>query len=207
MRARSLSERAERLLAAPPTRRQVARAAADAIAGLPSWQADLTTVRGRCTARAGRGRCPSRYALIRQTIDLRSAREVARYTTLECARCGHVWRRVNDARCRQGPSTGQRCVITLILPGGDRERWYARGRWHAAGTDGIEVRNATRAQLDDAARDWRERNARYLTTQARATERRQAAADAVRERFATFLESKAEEWQARDAELAAMRAG
>jgi hypothetical protein len=54
-------------------------------------------------------------------------------------------------------------------------RWYARGRWHAEGSDAEVLADATLADVDEATRAWRERADKATRTRLRAREKRDAA--------------------------------
>lgn len=151
------------------TRRSAHRRASRA-AKLPLYASDLRPVRGRCLKRG----CDSRWAVVRVSIDLREER-IDPLATLECAACGRRWRRVKVPPLVS--AAGYQAVrLELILPAHAR-RWFARGRWHREGEDGIVVRDATLADLDTAARDHRARWGRVAATRERAAERKAAVAN------------------------------
>lgn len=153
--------------ATPDLDRVQARAAAAARAGIPAYQLDLVTVRGRCLAR----RCRNRWGVVRMTVDLRG-READRFAAVECAACGRVWRRTRliPARARNG---AQAVLLTAILPA-SAHRWYARGRWHREGDDGEVLRECSLGDLDEAVRAYRARQGAVLARLDRARARRQA---------------------------------
>ncbi len=165
----------------PPPCRRRARILATRSAGLPAWATDLDTVRERCMGR----RCRSRWGVVRVSIDLRSRDAIDRVATVECAVCGRVWRRTRADRplTRSG---AQRVLLTLLLPS-SVNRWYARGRWHVTGSDAVELRNATLADADEAARDWRRRHDQYLAAKDRVRAKREAAATEAHERTTALL--------------------
>ena len=166
-------------------------------AGIPAYLADLKLVRGSCLERKRGKRCRSRYGIVRLSIDFRSARSRDTLATVECARCGHVWYRTRP------PALGeyQSVRLTLILPA-YLNRWFARGRWHAEGSDGLVLTDATWADLIEAQTDWRKR-ADQLTAAAAKKAAKKAATEA--EAIAatrTLLAS----WAEREAEAAAEEA-
>ena len=134
----------------PAPDRRDARRMAGQRSGLPAYQLDLATTRGRCLAR----RCASRWAVTRITVDLRG-REVDRFAHVECAACGRVWRRTRIVPIT-APNGGQAVLVTAILPASAR-RWYAHGAWHREGDDALILVNASIGDLDDAARARRTR--------------------------------------------------
>lgn len=150
----------------PDLSREHALAAAAARSGIPAYQLELVTVRGRCLAR----RCGNRWGVVRLTIDLRS-READRFAHVECAACGRVWRRTHPIPVsRRGY---QRALVTAILPA-SAHRWYARGRWHREGDDAEVLRECSIGDLDEAVRAYRARRDAIVARLARARERRAA---------------------------------
>jgi hypothetical protein len=198
MRAAPPKPRRQRA-AIPDLERSHALAAASRRSGIPPYQLDLVTMRGRCL---GRG-CRNRWGVLRMTVDLRG-RESDRFTHIECAACGRVWRRTHNVR----PSSrrGQRVLLTAILPA-TAHRWYARGRWHREGDDGLVIPEASIADLDDAVRAHRARQDSALARLQRAKDRRAALeAEALaksRAVMARWAEREAE--QAREEAAAAAR--
>lgn len=162
-------------------------------AAIPAYLADFRLTKGRCL----RKRCASRYAVTRLTIDLRSRERIDRTATLECATCGHTWRRTRVPRIGEYQST----LLTLILPG-DERRWYARGRWHREGDDAVVIRDATQLELMGAEGDWKVRNGQYLDARARVAIRKAEAERVQHEATMDLLARLA----ARDAERAAEEA-
>lgn len=150
---------------------------------LPAYLADFRLVPGQCRKR----RCKSRYGVIRLSLDFTSRERVDRFATVECAACGHTWRRCREPRLAEYQTTR----LTLILPSSQR-RWYARGRWHVQGTDAIVLRDATQLDLMAAFDDWRVRNGQYLDSRARAKAKREAADLEARERAAVTMAKLAE---------------
>jgi len=134
----------------PAPDRRDARRMAGQRSGIPAYQLDLATTRGRCLAR----RCASRWAVTRVTVDLRG-REVDRFAHVECAACGRVWRRTRLVPIT-APNGAQAVLVTAILPASAR-RWYAHGAWHREGDDALVLVNASIGDLDDAARARRVR--------------------------------------------------
>lgn len=134
-----------------------------AAAKVPAYNADLSIRRGRCFA------CKGRYSVVRVTFDYTSAARLEPFAHVECATCGHVWYRTSVPRLGEY----QNVRLTLILPS-HLHRWFARGRWHAEGSDGLVVPEATWSDLMDASRDWRKRNTQYEAAKARAKERKAA---------------------------------
>lgn len=154
---------------APPTvtapDRRGARRLAGERSGIPAYQLELDTIRGKCLAR----RCPSRWGVYRLTVDMRG-REVDRYAHVECALCGRVWRRCRLTPIRNRHSL-QRVLVTAILPA-SAHRWYARGRWHREGDDAVVLTDASIGDLDEAARAYRARMDRVLCRLQRAKDLR-----------------------------------
>lgn len=125
-------------------------------AGIPVWSSDIKPVRGKCLGRVKRGKCGSRWAIPRVSLDFRDATRIDRLAVLECARCGRVWRRIKadqSVRSREGYLTAK---LTLILPA-SINRWYSHGAWHREGDDALVLVNATVADLDDAVEHHRKR--------------------------------------------------
>lgn len=139
-------------------------------AAIPAYLAEFRLTKGRCLAR----KCSSRWAVTRVSIDLRDRSRVDRVATLECAACGHVWRRVTPPRLTEYQSTR----LTLILPG-DEHRWYARGRWHREGEDAVTLPDASQAELMGAMGDWRKRNEHLLAAKARLADKKRASETAL----------------------------
>jgi len=142
-------------------------------AGIPDYASDMRPVRGRCR----KGRCRSRWAVVRVSIDFRDPAAIDRMAVTECAACGHVWRRVKVPRLTS-PAGYQEVRLTLILPA-SYERWFSRGRWHREGDDGAILRDADIGDLDEAARSHRKRQDALATRKAAARDKA-AAADSER---------------------------
>lgn len=159
---------------------------------LPAYLADFRLVAGHCRAK----RCKSRYGVVRLTVDTRSRERLERFATVECASCGHTWRRTKTPALAEYQSTR----LTLILPG-DERRYYNRGRWHLEGGDTV-IRDATQADLMAACEDWRKRNEQQLAAKARAAAKRAEAERIAHEQAAATL-ARLAAW---DAERAAEEA-
>lgn len=181
---------AARMRAARGPSREALIAAQRRAAKLPAYLAEFRLTRGRCR----RARCKSRYAVTRVSVDFTNRAAVERLAVLECAACGHVWRRIRPPRLGEYQSVR----LSLILPAESR-RWYARGRWHVTGSDAVTVREATQADLMAAAEDWRKRNGQYEAARARARAKRAEANREATERTAALLDQLA----AQDAQRAA----
>jgi hypothetical protein len=193
------TDRADEPLAVS-ARRCAANRATDA-AGIPRWSSDMRPVRGRCLNRVRRKRCPSRWGVIRVSLDFTGDR-VDRLATVECAQCGHTWHRATPPpiRSRDGYQTVR---LTLILPASAR-RWFTRGRWHREGSDGIVVRDATLPDVDDAARAFDARVAARMAALDRAREKREAADREATDRARALMAAiHAREAAAAEAEAAA----
>lgn len=152
-------------------------------AGIPTYASDIRPVRGKCR----KGRCRSRWGVVRLTIDFRDPRRVDRFATLECAVCGHVWRRVSDGTAITSREGYQAVRLTLILPG-SVNRWYSRGHWHREGDDAVILREADIGDLDEAARDHRKREDRLAATRQRAADRKAASDREAHERAMALLD-------------------
>jgi hypothetical protein len=138
------------------------------------WAMDARPIRGHCLGRVKRRPCGSRWGIVRVSLDFRDSREVSRFAVVECASCGRVWRAIRPPRLHARGL--QRVRLTLILPPADpARRWYARGRWHAEGSDAEVLADATLADVDEATRAWRERADKATRTRLRAREKRDAA--------------------------------
>lgn len=177
-------------------RAAIRRAAADG--GIPLYLASLRPVRGRCLRRTRRGVCGARWGVVRVSLDLTEPAAIDRLATVECATCGHTWRRTRVPALTDGAY--QTVRLTLILPA-DHRHWYARGRWHVEGETGV-VCEATLADLIAAQDDWRTRNGTYLAARAHAAERRANAEQAAHLATVALLMGLA----ARDAERATAEA-
>ena len=174
-------------------KRRAAHHRATVAAGVPEYQSDIRPVRGKCR----KGRCRSRWGVVRVSIDFRDRETVDRIATVECALCGHVWRRVSVPRLTS--SAGYQSVrLTLILPA-TVNRWFARGRWHAEGEDAVVLREATIGDLDEAARNHAAGADRIAARKAAAKAKREAEDVAQHERTMDLLARLA----AMDAERAA----
>lgn len=166
--------------------RRAAYHAATTAAAIPTYASDLLPVRGRCL----KGRCRSRWAVVRVSIDFRDPERIDRIATTECAACGHTWRRVREPRITS--AAGYQSVrLTLILPA-SYERWYARGRWHREGDDAVILREASIGDLDEAARAHRARAAIVADRKTAARARREAIAVLDHERTMATLAMLAE---------------
>lgn len=143
----------------PPDRRAALRIASERT-GIPAYGAAWDLTRGVCRGR----RCRSRWGLTRLTIDFRGA-ELERFAHVECAACGRVWRRTRIVPIRDRHGY-QAVAVTAILPASSR-RWFARGRWHAEGSDALILANASIGDLDDAARAHRALADRLAVVKAR----------------------------------------
>lgn len=172
-------------------------------AGIATWAHDLKPVRGRCQ----HGRCPSRWAIPRVTLDLREER-VERVCTLECASCGRTWRRVKvpPIRSRHGY---QAVRLTLILRNAAYRRWRSRGHWHREGDDSIVLVDADLGDLDEAMTAHDKRAARLADMRARRKARIDAENAALiagyREREAAYA-ARREEVEREEREAAAREA-
>lgn len=163
-------------------------------AGLPHYLSDLKPVRGRCLKRG----CRSRWGVVRVSLDFRDPARIDRIATLECAACGHVWRRVREPGLVS--AAGYQAVrLTLILPAAMR-RWFARGRWHAQGSDAVVLTEADLGDLDEAARAHRAKRDQLDARKAKARARAEAEALATHDRTLVTLARLAELDAARAAE-------
>lgn len=179
--------------------RRSARRTAARTAGLPLWAADLRTVRGRCLRR----KCGNRWAVVRVSLDFRDPERVDRVATLECAACGRTWRRVTAPPLRTPDGTAQAVRLTLILPSAAR-RWYSRGRWHREGDDGLVLRDADLADLDEAATAHRARQDARINRRERArAARAEAEAEAITRTSDLLARLAARDAAEREAEAAA----
>jgi hypothetical protein len=164
-----------------PICRRAAHHRATVAAGIPEYASDIRPVRGRCR----HGRCKSRWAVLRVSLDFRDPVRVDRLATTECALCGRVWRRVKVPRLTS-PDGYQEVRLTLILPG-TYARWYSRGRWHREGDDAVVLRDASIADLDEAARAHRAKSDALASRKAAALVKAQADAAATHERTMDLL--------------------
>ncbi|HEY6057204.1 MAG TPA: hypothetical protein VIV06_04190 [Candidatus Limnocylindrales bacterium] len=188
------------------TRRAAIRRAAHG-GRIPLYAQAFRPIRGRCRGAllpsGRRRRCDSRYAIVRVSVDLTDARRIDKLATVECASCGHTWR-----RCRvpalTAPNGDQLVRLSLVVPAEVR-RWYARGRWHAEGETGV-IREATVADYIAALADWRTRFGRVEAARLRAAERKAAEERAAHERMADLLAKLAEHDAQREAEERAAEA-
>jgi hypothetical protein len=152
--------------------RRSAHHRATVAAGLPEYASDMRPVRGRCLKRG----CRSRWAVVRVSIDFRDPARTDRIATHECAVCARIWRRVTVPPITS--AEGYQAVrLTLILPA-TANRWFARGRWHREGSDGIVLRDATIGDLDEAARNHSASADRLASRKAAAKASREAAESA-----------------------------
>jgi hypothetical protein len=156
---------------------------------LPAYLADFRLIPGQCRAK----RCRSRYGVVRLSVDTRNRERLDRIATIECAQCGHTWRRTTPPAL----SEYQRTRLTLILPGNER-RWYARGRWRVSGEDAVTIPDATQAELMAACDDWRKRNEQQLLAKARVAARKAEAERIAHEKTMATLEKLAA-WDAQRA--------
>lgn len=159
------------------SRRAAARVARDA-AAIPGYLSDLRPVRGKCR----RPRCGSRWGIVRVTLDFRDPERIDRFSATECAKCGHVWRRVREPAITS-PAGYQAVRLTLILPA-TMNRWFARGHWHREGDDGVVIPEANIGDLDEAARAHRKREDAIAMRKAKA--RAKADAEAVEQHRRTM---------------------
>jgi hypothetical protein len=175
----------------PRHRRGMARdalAQSIALRDIP-WNANLALTHGKCR------KCGSRYAVTRLTFTLTDPQRVERYATLECAHCGHTWRRVKPDLA-PGLHGEQRARITIVEPGSGRTIVRTvRGRIIAHGEDTVTTPDVTLAELDDAVRAWRKRSGDNLTRRAIAQVKR-AADEAAAVARGTILRAQ---WAERDA--------
>lgn len=174
--------------------RRTARIRAGEASGLPAYANDLRAIRGKCRKRG----CPSRWGVVRVSLDFREAEAVDRIATLECALCGRTWRRVR-VPALTSPKGYQAVRLTLILPAA-MHRWYARGRWHAEGEDAVVIREANLGDLDEAARAHRAKADAAATRKAKARAKAEAQALVDHERTLATLARLAELDRARAAE-------
>jgi hypothetical protein len=153
------------------TSRARAKRAATLKAGLAKWASDIAPIRGRCLGGTKRKPCPSRWAVIRVSLDFRDPERVDRLAVLECAQCGRVWRRVKPVaiRSREGY---QAVRINVILPA-VANRWYSRGRWKVEGTDALVLVDADLGDVEEAAVAHDARSTARQATRARAKVRRE----------------------------------
>lgn len=174
--------------------RRAAHHRATVAADLPEYASDIRPVRGRCR----KGRCRSRWAVVRVSIDFRDPARIDRYATTECAACGDTWRRVKVPAITS--AAGYQAVrLTLILPA-TFDRWYSRKRWHREGDDAAVLREATISDLDEAARNHASREATLARRKAADKARNEAADRAIHERTLATLARLAERDAARKAE-------
>lgn len=189
----------------PPSKLALATRQRRAI-GAPAYACEPALYRGHCFGRVVRrfGRemhqaCPSRYAVVRVTVDLTSAAAQELYAQRECALCGRVWGRCAIPHQRDV----QRARVTLILPA-TSHRYFARGRWHRQGADALIIAEATLADLIAALDDWRVRADRLAASRARAKAKRAAAeAEALERARALMAHIAAREAAEAEAEAAA----
>lgn len=161
--------------------RRAAHHAATLAAGVPEYASDIRPIRGRCR----KGRCRSRWAVARVSIDFRDPDRADRVATHECAACGHVWRRVKVPPITS--QAGYQAVrLTLILPA-SYDRWFSHGRWHREGDDGVVLREANIGDLDEAARAHAARAAKVADRKAVVKARREADEREQHERTAELL--------------------
>jgi len=164
---------------------------------LPAYLAEFRLVPGVCRKR----RCKSRFGVTRVSIDYRDRNRFDLLATVECASCGHTWRRTRP------PKLGayQHCRLTLILPNAQR-RYYARKRWHVEGADAVVIRDATWSELMTAAEAWRGRNRIREAARARLAARKAEAERVTHEATMDLLariRARDEERKAEEAEAAA----
>lgn len=174
------------------TRRGAIRAA-ELGSGVPGYMADFRPVRGRCRGGTKRKPCPSRWGVVRVSLDFRDAHaEVDRLATIECAQCGRTWRRISPPSMHQY----QRVHLTIIAPA-TLTRWYRRGTWHRLGSDGLVVREASMADVSTAAEDHKARRLALASKVAAAKERK---ADAERKAHEATMDLLARIHDREDAE-------
>lgn len=141
-----------------PSRSAVARGLARRV-GVALEQTDFRAGlrRGRCAQR----RCPSRFAIVRVTIDLRDPTRQDHSATLECALCGRTWTRapVPDLRLSGGRQPRVLLTIHAPPPRGESRRTYrtTRGALRVVGTDSRTIVNASYRDLEIALEDWQRR--------------------------------------------------
>ena len=178
------------------TSRRAARRKVARDAGVPYYGADFAPIRGRCLRPVRRGVCGSRYGIIRVSIDLTFRDRIDRLATVECAVCGHTWRRVRPPERVTSREGYQSVRLTLIVPGADRVNYSRATRKRTVDDGACVMPRATIADLIAATDDWRERNAKYLATRERAAARKAEADAEARRRMADRLAK----WAERDAE-------
>lgn len=154
------------------TGRARAKRAATRGAGIAKWSSDIAPIRGRCLGGTKRKPCPSRWGVVRVSLDFRDPARVDRLAVVECATCGRVWRRCTPPaiRSREGY---QSVRINLILPA-TMNRWYSRGHWHVEGDDASVLRDADLGDVDEAARAHDAKLAARLASRAADKARREA---------------------------------
>ena len=184
------------------TSRRAARRKVARDAGIPLYGADFAPIRGRCLRPVRRGVCGSRYGIVRVSIDFTFRDRIDRLATVECAVCGHVWRRVHPPERVTSREGYQSVRLTLIVPGDDRVNYSRATRKRTVVSGACVMTGASIADLMAATDDWRERNALYLATRERAAARKAEADTEARRRMAARLA----QWAERDAENAAAEA-
>lgn len=167
--------------------------------GIATWNQDLATVRGRCQ----HGRCKSRYAVVRVTLDFRLD-PVERYAATECTACGRTWRRVRVPALRS-PAGYQSTRLTIILPARVR-RWRSRGHWRREGDDAAIVVDADLGDVDEAARAHERRATARAIVRERRKAREAAETAALMARLRAAEEAAAIRRAAREADEAAAAA-
>lgn len=181
------------------TSRRAARRKVARDAGVPYYSADFAPVRGRCLRPTRRGVCGSRYGIVRVSIDLTSRATVDRLATVECAVCGHTWRRVAPPERVTSREGYQSVRLTIIVPGADRVNYSRATHKRTVEAGACVMTGATIPDLMAAMDDWRRRNGQYLATRERAAARKVEADTEARRRMAARLA----QWAERDAERAA----
>lgn len=176
--------------------RRCAHHRATVAAGIPEYSSDIRPVRGRCR----KGRCKSRYAVIRVSIDFRDPTRLDRYATTECAACGATWRRVKVPAITS-PEGYQAVRLTLILPA-TVKRWFNRGYWHREGEDALILREADISDVIEAQSLYSAHAAKLADRKARDKARRELADREATERTRDLLERLAASDAARAADEA-----
>jgi hypothetical protein len=136
------------------------------------------------------------------SIDLTSRAAVDRLATVECAVCGHTWRRVTPPERVTSREGYQSVRLTLIVPGADRVNYSRLTRKRTVDAGACVMTGATIPDLMAAMDDWRTRNGQYLASRERAATKRAEADAEARRRMADRLA----QWAARDADRAAEEA-
>lgn len=176
------------------TRRAACRVTARK-ATVPLYAADMRPVRGRCLARKRKAVCGNRWGIVRVSIDMTDRASTDSLATVECALCGHTWRRCKVPERLTSHAGYQAVRLSLILPAAQR-RWYARGRYHVTGEDAVTIPEATIPDYMAARDDWHVRNGTYAESRRKAALRKAEAEAEARASTAALIARLAE----RDAE-------